>query len=221
MQRLTARLGVLIQVMLVLAIVAPAPAAATPVSGPRETVDSRLTTKQPNAAAGFHYTGRYHAAGDPNGDPPYMRKMISYNPSGRRYDTSVPARCTATDVELALRGVDACPPGSRLGGGKVEGKFMGFAPNTLDVDVVNNTGEQIFIVRSPAFATVARQLGLSPNSYPLALAGSVLLNQPGYRDHVLSSLANRGLPPATITLVEEPVRGAVAIARTMCADRCD
>ena len=156
MPRRTARLGVLIQVMLVLAIVAPAPAAATPVSGPRETVDSRLTTKRPNAAAGFRYTGRYHAAGDPNGDPPYMRKMVSYNSKGLRYDTSVPARCSATDLELALRGMDACPPGSRIGGGTAKGKFMGFPPTTLDVDVVNNTGEQIIILRSPVFATVAR-----------------------------------------------------------------
>jgi hypothetical protein len=142
--------------MLALAIAAPAPAAATPVSGPRERVDSQLTTKRPNAAAGFRYTGRYHAAGDPNGDPPYMRKMISYNPPGLRFDTSVPERCTATDLELALRGMDACPPGSRVGGGTADGKLMGFPPNRLEVDFVNNTGEQIIIARSPAFASVAR-----------------------------------------------------------------
>jgi hypothetical protein len=141
--------------MLALTVVAPAPVAATPVSGPREAVDSQLTTKRPNAAAGFRYTGRYHAAGDPKGDPPYMRKMISYNPRGLRFDTRVPDRCTATDLELALRGMDACPPGSRVGGGTAKGKLMGSA-NTLEVDFVNNTEEQIIIARSPAFATVAR-----------------------------------------------------------------
>jgi hypothetical protein len=72
-----------------------------------------------------------------------------------RFDTSVPARCTASDLELALRGAAACPPGSVIGGGKVEGKFMG-SPNTLDADFVNNTGEQIIVTRSPLFASVTR-----------------------------------------------------------------
>jgi hypothetical protein len=152
----SARFGLLIHALLALAAAAPAAAVAVPVSGPRETVDNQLTTTRQNAPAGFHYTGRYHAAGDPNGDPPYMRRMVSYNPHGRRFDTSVPERCTASDLELALRGMDACPPGSRLGGGTAEGKFMDFPPNRLDVDFVNNTGEQIIILRSPVFATVAR-----------------------------------------------------------------
>jgi hypothetical protein len=152
----SARFGLLIHALFALSAAAPAAAVAVPVSGPRETVDTQLTTKRPNAPAGFHYRGRYHAAGDPKGDPPYMRKMISYNPRGLRFDTSVPERCGASDLELALRGEDACPPGSRLGGGTADGKLMGFPPNRLDVDFVNNTGEQIIVVRSPAFASVAR-----------------------------------------------------------------
>jgi N-acetylglucosamine kinase-like BadF-type ATPase len=65
-------------------------------------------------------------------------------------------------------------------------------------------------------AIVAEQLGFSPNSFPLVLAGSVLINQPSYRDRVLSHLAQRDLSPATVALVQEPVHGAVAIARTIC-----
>ena len=132
-----------------------APAAAAPVSGPHEEVDNQLTTTQPDAPAGFHYTGRYHAAGDPGGDPPYMRRMVSYSPPGMRFDTSVPDRCTASDLELALQGAAACPPGSRIGGGTIEGKFMGY-PNTLEADFLNNTGEQIIVARSPLFASVTR-----------------------------------------------------------------
>jgi hypothetical protein len=154
-RRRPARFGPLIQVLLACCATVPASAAATPVSGPHQTVDNQLTTTLPNTPAGFHFTGRYHAAGDPNGDPPYLRTMVSYSPPGMRFDTSVPERCTASDLELALRGVDACPPGSRIGGGTADGKFMGFT-NTLDLDFVNNTGEQIIILRSPGFATVAR-----------------------------------------------------------------
>jgi hypothetical protein len=136
------------------AAVLAAPAAA-PVSGPHEDVENQLTTTVADAPAGFHYTGRYHAAGGPGGDPPHLRKMISYSPSGMRFDTSVPARCTATDLELALRGMAACPPDSRIGGGTVEGKFMG-SPNTLEADSLNNTDEQIIVARSPLFASVTR-----------------------------------------------------------------
>jgi hypothetical protein len=153
--RLKARFASAFSVLVAAIAVLAAPAAAAPVSGPHEVVDNQLTTTQPDASAGFHYTGRYHAAGDPSGDPPYMRRMISYSPPGMRFDTSVPDRCTASDLELALRGVAACPPGSRIGGGTVDGKFMGSA-NTLDVDFLNNTDEQIIVARSPLFASVSR-----------------------------------------------------------------
>lgn len=133
----------------------PGAAVADPVSGPHETIDNQFTTAQPNAPTGFHYTGRYHAAGDPNGDPPYLRKMVSYAPRGMRFDTSVPDRCGASDLQLALQGAAACPPGSRIGGGTVDGKFLG-STSTLQADVLNNTDEQIMVVRSPVFASVSR-----------------------------------------------------------------
>lgn len=138
-----------------LALALPCAAAAAPVSGPHEVVESRFTTTVPGAPTGFHYTGRYHAAGDPSGDPPYMRRMVSYPPPGLRFDTGAVERCTATDLELALRGPDACPPGSRLGGGTAEGRFMGM-PSTLQLDMFNNTNEQILVARTPFVATVAR-----------------------------------------------------------------
>jgi hypothetical protein len=133
----------------------PASAAAQPVSGPRETVDNRLSTIRPNASAGFHYLGSYHAAGNAGGDPPYMRKMKSFSPPGLRYDTSVPARCTASDLELAARGAAACPAGSKVGGGSVRTTLMGF-PSTLHADMFNNTGEQIILASSPGVSSVTR-----------------------------------------------------------------
>jgi hypothetical protein len=149
------------------------PAVAAPVSGPHETVDSQLTTTLPGAPSGFHYTGAYHAAGDPAGDPPYMRRMVTYNPPGMRFDTGAAELCGASDLELSLRGAAACPAGSRLGGGTAQGSFMG-RPSSLAVDFLNNTGEQIIVVRSPGAASVARGKLLpdgsvefaSPTCYP-------------------------------------------------------
>jgi hypothetical protein len=157
----------------------PVGAGADPVSGPHETIDNQFTTTQPHASTGFHFTGSYHAAGDPSGDPPYLRKMVSILPAGGRFDTSVPERCGASDLELAVQGAAACPPGSRIGGGTVQGKFLGF-PSTLQADLLNNTDEQIIVTRSPAFASVSRgKIGAdgsvefaSPTCYPA-------LNPPG------------------------------------------
>lgn len=81
--------------------------------------------------------------------------MTFYFPKGMRRDTSVPARCRATDVELHVRGAAACPEASRLGGGEVYSKFLGF-PSTLEVDVFNNTNEVIMLARSPVVASVTR-----------------------------------------------------------------
>jgi hypothetical protein len=134
----------------------PGGSAASPVSGPHETLDNRYTTTEPNAAAGFDFTGTYHAAGDSAGDPPYMRRMVFYLPPGLRYDTSVPKRCSATDLELATSGAAACPPGSRLGGGTTTSKFLGGFPSTVAVDFLNNTDQQIILARSPGLSTVAR-----------------------------------------------------------------
>jgi len=67
--------------------------------------------------------------------------------------------------------------------------------------------------------TVAQRLGLTPGDYTLALSGGVLLNQLNY----IYQLAAEGwhelqrLRPGRWEMVEEPVRGAVALARQLAA----
>lgn len=51
--------------------------------------------------------------------------------------------------------------------------------------------------------------------YSLALAGSLLLNQPQFAEELLRELTLRGANPGHVTYVAEPVRGAVALARRM------
>jgi len=67
----------------------------------------------------------------------------------------VPGLCTATAAELALRGPDAGPAGSHVGSGTAEGRFLGF-PSELQLDVFNNTNQQIILARTPGLATTAR-----------------------------------------------------------------
>jgi hypothetical protein len=146
---------VLVGVIVAVVFTWPAYAAADPVTFAHGTIDQQLTTTQPGSPAGSHFTGTYHAAGDPGGDPPYMRRMTFYPPPGMQYDTSVPERCTASDAELQLRGPAACPPGSRIGAGTASAKAMGEV-RTVDVEVFNNTGEQIMVIASPGLYTVSR-----------------------------------------------------------------
>lgn len=133
----------------------PACAVALPGHGPREDVDQRFTSQRPNSPTGASYSGVYHAAGNRNGNPPYLTKMVFIPPKGLRYDTSVPAKCTASDVELDARGKSACPPASRIGGGVAEGIFYVPINDTIvfdrykhALDVMNNTNEQILLVNA-------------------------------------------------------------------------
>ena len=52
------------------------PAYAEPASGPRENLDQSFTTTAVGAPTGSTYKASYHAANDPKGPPPYMRRMV-------------------------------------------------------------------------------------------------------------------------------------------------
>src|SRR5438128_1799594 len=118
------RTGLLTQLLCLVAVVLPGGALAKPVSWSRGTVDQTYTTTAPNSPTGVVLAGRYHAKGDPNADPPFLRRMVLYPPKGFRYDTRVPDACTASDLKLMALGPDACPEGSRVGDGTTEGVFM-------------------------------------------------------------------------------------------------
>jgi hypothetical protein len=161
MGRLVLRVGLLVQSLWAVSALWATGAAAEPGTGPREVVDQSFTTTRPSSPTGISFTGRYHAAGDEQGNPPAMRRMVIYPPQGTRYDTSVPERCTASDIELQLRGPAACPAGSRLGDGTTEGLIMEPVAHDFVFDhyihpvyVFNNTNEQIVLIESEGFTVV-------------------------------------------------------------------
>ncbi|MEA2376052.1 MAG: hypothetical protein QOD53_2515, partial [Thermoleophilaceae bacterium] len=70
-------------------------------------------------------------------------------------------RCTASDLELEARGPDACPAGSRIGGGSVEGLFEEPVGHDFLVDhykhtadVMNGAGQQIVLIKSEGYTVV-------------------------------------------------------------------
>ena len=155
------RAALLLQVLGVLSAMCAAAAMAQPGTGPRETVDQPFTTTNPSSPTGVGYTGIYHAAGNVNGNPPFLRRMVFYSPRGMRFDTTVTTRCSASDAQLQVQGPAACPSGSRLGGGTAEGLF--FVPFNHSIifdhykhtlDVMNGADEQIVLVKSEGYTVV-------------------------------------------------------------------
>ena len=188
-----------------LAVFWTASAAAQPGSGPREDVNQTFTTTHPGSPTGTHWLARYHAAGKKSGEPPYVHRMVFYPPRGMRYDTSVPGRCTAPDVELQAFGPAACPVDSRLGSGTVKGIFYEpighdfvFDRYTHHVDVMNNTNEQIILVKAEGYAVVrgtvrpdGTQDFRTPSCFPSPPVGDCL------DDYVKLSYTNTFLPAYT------------------------
>jgi N-acetylglucosamine kinase-like BadF-type ATPase len=66
-------------------------------------------------------------------------------------------------------------------------------------------------------AVLASRLRLASGSYPLALAGSVLLNQQVLAAALIKELQAREAAPQATMLVCEPVRGALAFAKRLYA----
>lgn len=160
-------------------------AVAQPGTGPRETIDQPFTTTKPNSPTGMSFTGVYHAAGNARANPPYMRRMVFYPPRGMRYDTTVPARCTAPDVVLQVMGPDGCPAGSRIGGGTTEGIFYEPIAHSFvfdrfkhTLDVMNNANEQVILVKAEGYAVVRGRMRpdgsiefASPTCFPVPPTG--------------------------------------------------
>jgi len=192
-------------------------ASARPGNFPRGTVDQTYTAKKPNKPTGASFTGSYHAPGDPKANPPYMRKMVFYPPRGWRYDTSVPDRCTASDLEIELSGPSACPKSSRLGGGTTDGiifepvaNAFEFTTYTNAFDIFNNAGEQVMVVQAGGFGyvVVRGRIGPdqsvtyeSPTCFPAPPAG-----QRCARDYVLQLKSHSSMPAYT--------KGSRSYART-------
>jgi hypothetical protein len=183
----------------------PAGAAAQPGTGPRETINQRFTTPHTSAPTGISFTGSYHAAGDLKAPPPYMRRMVMYPPRGMRYRTGVPKSCSAPDAELQVLGPAACPAGSRLGGGTVEGLIMEpfghdfvFDHFKHDIYILNNTNQQIVLIKSEGFTVVRGRFRSDgsiawrmPTCFPTPPAGECV------DDYVIQLATSSLLPPYT------------------------
>jgi hypothetical protein len=125
-----------------------APARAQTAS--RQSAKVVFVEKRPGVSSGLAFDVDYVNPSDPEGKPPAVRTVSETLAPGARFDTTVPARCDASDVQLMAQGETACPPGSTVGTGYIRIDTGFPEPNRFfDVDVtfLNNTDQLIFLSR--------------------------------------------------------------------------
>jgi hypothetical protein len=129
--------------MLLLVALWPAQAAATPVSGKRQTVEMTFTTTASGAASGFLYRASFRNPENPSADPPPLRRLVIEAPTGAKLDTAVPSLCPASDQELKEKGDGACPSSSRIGSGTADIKPTLFPAISYTSAFFNDVNEQV------------------------------------------------------------------------------
>jgi hypothetical protein len=124
----------------------PAPAGAQ--SGSRQSAELSFAEREPGTPTALDLKIDYTNPQDPGGKPPAVRRVVEELAAGAQIDTSVPARCTATDAQLMLQGAAACPADSRVGQGTVSIDTGLPGPGRIiqaDTQFLNNTNQLILI----------------------------------------------------------------------------
>jgi hypothetical protein len=103
----------------------------------RQSFRGGFSSAESGAPTGFHEEIDYVNPEDPAGKPHAVQTIVVALADGARIDTSVPARCTASDAELELQGPSGCPAASRVGQGTVAvdtGMAVGTVPRVIEND---------------------------------------------------------------------------------------
>jgi hypothetical protein len=148
--------------------------AASATTGKRADFSLGFAPASPGTRAALALHVVYKAAGDPNGKPSPIRKVVIAAAPGTRFDTGAVAKCTATDDQLKAEGSGACPPESRIGSGKLTAD-TGFGPPVDpvpgDLALFNSGTAIIEVVTAPG---TDRVLGIDR----LKITGSTLTGNP-------------------------------------------
>lgn len=130
------------------ALAGTAPARAE--AGSRQSAKVVFVENRPGVPSGLAFDVDYVNPSDPNGKPPAVRTVFETLAQDARLDTTVPARCDASDAQLMALGDSACPAESKVGTGYIRIDTGFPEPNRFfDVDVtfLNNTDQLIFLSR--------------------------------------------------------------------------
>ena len=101
------------------AAVGLAMAAMPAAAAPRVALQWDYGTDAPGAATSLRIRLAYRPADGSGGKAPAVDGLVVRTPAGAGFDPRGRPLCTADDSALRLLGRDACPAGSRLGGGTI------------------------------------------------------------------------------------------------------
>jgi hypothetical protein len=129
--------------------------------GDRQSLEFTATSERPNSSTGTRIVIDYVNPADPRAKPFAVDRVELRGHPGTRIDTSVPARCGASDAQLVAQGASACPRGSIVGGGVVRTDSGGTGPLRFfvnDVTLINGRDQLIFLLeeRRSGFRLVTR-----------------------------------------------------------------
>lgn len=119
-------------------------------SASRQTATVAFGQKRTGAPTAATVKIRYRDPENPDGKPFSVQRVVTTLAPGTKIDTSAPARCDASDAALMSEGIEACPPQSLVGSGRVSldtglegsGRIV-----RAGLTLVNNTDELIMIAQ--------------------------------------------------------------------------
>src|SRR4051812_32885494 len=144
------------------AIIATGAVAAPGASaGRRVDYKQMFTTSTPRKSTGIDVHLLYKNPNDPKGKPIRVRREEFTFPAGTTYDETVVPDCTASDAEILLFGMSACPAASHIGWSQGDTSMSGFGAgeDPIDVDFWDDAGVLVLWGRShqfPAIGSVSR-----------------------------------------------------------------
>ena len=130
------------------AIVLGIAAAALGAERSRQSATVKFADHRSGHPSGLRLRIDYVNPADSSAKPPAVRHVVLALARGARFDTTIPARCGASDAELMSLGTSACPARSIVGAGVITldtgvsgpGRFV-----TSDTVFLNNAHELIFL----------------------------------------------------------------------------
>ena len=151
----------LIGASLALMLTTVAVAAPNASAGPRVDYKQMFTTHVPGKSTGTDVRLLYKNPNDPKGKPIRIRREEFTLPAGTTYDQTVVPDCTASDAEILLFGMSACPAASHIGRSQGATSMSGFGAgeDSIDLDFWDDAGVLVLWGRShqfPAIGAVSR-----------------------------------------------------------------
>jgi hypothetical protein len=122
--------------------------AAAGIASPQfvSTFAGTYTSQTPGSPSGLDALASWSDPGEPEGKPKEIRRMKVIFPPGTKLDTTALPTCKASDVDVQVMAVRACPAKTKLGEVRGQGAYAGGPPFNTFATLFNARREIIVVV---------------------------------------------------------------------------